>query len=195
MSMSKIPPPPPLRLGGLVDDDPLPTPGAPVTVRSRGAVQGDRARATIVLPAPLAAQLREGARETGRTQADLVLSALLTHYQAVADQVNAATATRASVGLPPLRPPPPEGADRAAVGSDEHGGKGPAGRRCRTARDRSLRASDSGAGCRVRRARRLIGEVRAGPVAELVTAAGCQLPGVEVAAIRLLEQALWTFRR
>ena len=109
MSMSKIPPPPPLRLGGLVDDDPLPTPGAPVTVRSRGAVQGDRARATIVLPAPLAAQLREGARETGRTQADLVLSALLTHYQAVADQVNAATATRASVGLPPLRPPRPKG--------------------------------------------------------------------------------------
>lgn len=109
MSVSKIPPPPPLRLGGLVDDDPSPTPKVPATPRSRGAVQGERARATIVLPASLAAQLREGARETGRTQADLVLSALLAHYQSVADQVNAAATDRASVGLPPLRPPRPKG--------------------------------------------------------------------------------------
>jgi len=38
-----------------------------------------------------------------------ILSALLTHYQTVADQVNAAATDRASVGLPPLRPPRPKG--------------------------------------------------------------------------------------
>lgn len=112
MRASKIPPPPPLNLGGLhgeAHDEAAPPPAAPAPARPAVATSPDRARATIVLPAAVAEQLRERARDTRRTQADLVLSALLAHYGAVADQVSGVDAERAAVGLPPLRPPRPKG--------------------------------------------------------------------------------------
>ena len=110
MRVSKIPPPPPLNLGGLhgeAQDEAAPPPAAPV--RPAVATSPDRARATIVLPAAVAEQLRERARDTRRTQADLILSAHLAHYGAVADQVSGVDAEREAVGLPPLLPPRPKG--------------------------------------------------------------------------------------
>lgn len=110
MRASKIPPPPPLNLGGLhgeADDEAAPPPATPA--RPAVAPRPDRARATIVLAAEVAEQLRQQARDTRRTQADLILSALLAHYGAVADQVSGVDAERAAVGLPPLLPPRPKG--------------------------------------------------------------------------------------
>ena len=114
MRASKIPPPPPLNLGGLhgdAHDEASQPPAAPDPDPARPAVAAspDRARATIVLPAEVAEQLRQRARDTHRTQADLILSAHLAHYRAVADQVSGVDAEREAVGLPPLLPPRPKG--------------------------------------------------------------------------------------
>ena len=112
MRASKIPPPPPLNLGGLHGEAPdeasPPTPD-PAPARPAVAANTDRARATIVLAAEVAEQLRQRARDTRRTQADLILSAHLAHYGAVADQLSGVDAERAAVGLPPLFPTRPKG--------------------------------------------------------------------------------------
>ena len=107
MSTSKIPPPPPLNLGGLHGEarDEAETPASPPAMVG----SPDRARATIVLAAEVAEQLRQRARDTRRTQADLILSAHLAHYEAVAAQVSGVDAERAAVGLPPLLPTRPKG--------------------------------------------------------------------------------------
>ena len=112
MRASKIPPPPPLNLGGLhgeAPDEAASPPPDPAPARPAVAANTERARATIVLAAEVAEQLRQRARDTRRTQADLILSAHLAHYGAVADQLSGVDAERAAVGLPPLLPTRPKG--------------------------------------------------------------------------------------
>ena len=159
MRASKIPPPPPLNLGGLHGDAPdeaASPPPDPAPARPAVAASTDRARATIVLAAEVAEQLRQRARDTRRTQADLILSAHLAHYGAVADQLSGVDAERAAVGLPPLLPAPTEGTDDAAVGVAARCGTGAARHRRRPPGCGPLRAGGLGPGLRVQR--RLSGE-------------------------------------
>ena len=118
MSRTKIPGPPAregLRLGELRRG---PTAGTVATPTSRASVQETvqtlarpaRARMSIMLPSSVAEELRARALATQRTQADLILSALLAQHDSVAEQLQTTTAERAAVGLPPLRPPKPGGA-------------------------------------------------------------------------------------
>ena len=116
MSTKKMPGPPRrdrLRIEGLrpvatpppAEPAPVPEPD-PTPVRPAPRV---RSRATVVLPAPVAEQLREWSRAAGRTHGDLILSSLLAHYRTVAEQVEGSDAEREALGLPPVRPPRPKG--------------------------------------------------------------------------------------